>query len=72
MKSSNELDRALTKSETALMVGLDESTMLGMVADGEFPAPVQMSKGSNRWMLSWIRAYIESRPRGLRAGLRGR
>ncbi len=68
---TTELDRGLDKHQVCEMLGLDPKTLYALVKAGEFPAPLQMTHGASRWMLSEVRTFIDSRPRGVRSGLRG-
>ena len=57
-------DRLVNRAEVARIVGLERSTIYRHMKSGAFPLPLQIARGTVRWRLSEIEAWIDSRPRG--------
>ena len=48
--------------EVMRLVGLSRSTVLKMVAEGAFPAPILIGKRAVAWRVRDVIAWIEDRP----------
>ena len=61
-KTPEEHMRLLHLHEVQRMIGLGKTCIYEMMATGEFPRPLRVSRGGVRWKLSDIKCWIESRP----------
>ena len=57
------MDKLLRRHHVEGLTTLSRSTIYRMVADGSFPAPLQISERSVRWRESEIREWLNSRER---------
>lgn len=55
-------EKLLTVKEVGAMIGLKTSSVYKMVSTGELPKPRRLGQRNSRWLLSEIKAYIESLP----------
>ena len=55
--------RLLTVREVSARVGLAVPTLWAMVARGDFPIPIKVTKRSTRWRSEEVEEWIETRPR---------
>jgi len=55
------IDRIARLPEVLLITGLGRTTLLKMVGEGRFPAPLHLSPRVRGWRLSAVLAYIEAR-----------
>ncbi len=56
-------DRIVLWPELAAMVPLSRVTIFQMRREGDFPAPIKLSRNRVGWRLSDVRQWIESRER---------
>ena len=59
---SSSLDRFVRLREVLTLAGIGKSTLYKMIKTGEFPAPIQITKGSVGWWLSAVTQWQQSRP----------
>ena len=57
-----ENDRLLKAKEVCEKIGVSESTLRRMVKEGDFPAPIRISKRASRWRLSEVEEWMDTRP----------
>jgi len=71
MKSEDEM-RFIRLQEVLIKTSIPKSTLMFMVADGEFPAPIDISARSRAWLSSevtfWMKAKIDERDRKIAEG----
>ncbi len=64
-------DDLLTKAEVGRLLGVSETTVDGLVAAGDLPAPLAVGKGSKVWdwrSVAYYRLRMEMLPRLTRIG----
>ena len=52
------MDRLLTLRTLARLLAVPRSRLLDWIASGEFPRPVELPDGCQRWRLSTVRAWL--------------
>ncbi len=65
-----DAERLVDTPTVAATLGVDPKHPYTLAGKDGFPLPIQVG-GLTRWRWSEIQAYIDSRPRGFRAGRRG-
>jgi prophage regulatory protein len=56
-------DRVVRMPEVCQIVGLSESMIFGLCAEGDFPARIRLTPRTVGWRLSDVMAWIDSRER---------
>ena len=51
--------------------GLKHAMLYALIAQGEFPKPIKLTKRCSAWLLSEVEAFIQSRIAASRAGPSG-
>jgi prophage regulatory protein len=51
--------------------GLKQAMLYALIAQGEFPKPIKLTKRCSAWLLSEVEAFIQSRIAASRAGASG-
>jgi len=64
--------RMLDVGEVAAVLGVSRPTIYQWMSAGNFPQPRQLSIGRSGWLIDDIRAFIETRPRGVAPSKRHR
>jgi prophage regulatory protein len=64
--------RVLDVADVAQVLGVSRPTIYQWMAAGNFPQPRQLSIGRSGWLIDDIRAFIETRPRGVATSKRHR
>lgn len=59
-------DPILKAREVAAELGVSRSWLYRSIARGAFPAPIQIGRQATGWPASEVRAWLASRPRGVR------
>ena len=60
--ASGSADTILNKKQVAAMIGVSISSLDRMIKRGEFDQPRQLSPRRVGWPLSYVQAWIASRP----------
>ena len=63
LATSIESLRLMRLPEVLRITGFSRSTLLAMVARGDFPAPLRIGRRAVAWRAREVIAWIESRPR---------
>lgn len=54
----------LTLSDVMSKLRISRASIYRRIAKGEFPQPLKIGEGTNRWPADEIDAWVRSRPRG--------
>lgn len=54
--------RYIRRTEVEAMTGLGRSTIYKMIADGEFPKPIKLTRKAVAWPEDQIAEWLASRP----------
>lgn len=68
MQAKNATDQWLSAREVRDMLGVTANTVRNYIRARGFPVPQYLSPQRPIWRLSEVRAWIESRPRGMSTG----
>jgi prophage regulatory protein len=55
------MDRVIRLPELIELTGLSTATVYRLVAQGQFPRPIRLTKSTVGWRASEVEAWIESR-----------
>ena len=58
----------LTLTEVMSKLGISRASIYRRIAKGEFPQPLKIGEGTNRWPADEIEAWVRARPRGAIGG----
>lgn len=59
-------DRIIRRKELETMIGLGRSSIYAMISNGQFPAPLRLSKRAVGWRLSQVQRWLSERPLTIR------
>lgn len=61
MGAETNMERLIRLKEVTARTGLEKSTVYDLIADGEFPKPIPLTKRTVAWIESEVQAWIEKR-----------